>query len=67
MRNIETISKKIVVGINVDTAFKKFTKELNQWWPKEYTWSQDTLEEIYIDVKEQGLCTEIGPHGFRCD
>lgn len=41
--------------------------ELNEWWPKEYTWSQDKLKEIKIDGRKGGLCTEIGPNGFRCD
>ena len=41
--------------------------ELNEWWPKEYTWSQDKLKEIRINGQKDGLCTEIGPYGFRCD
>lgn len=50
-----------------DQAFEKFINDFNKWWPKEYTWSQDKLKEIKIDCKEGGLCTEIGPNGFRCD
>lgn len=64
---MKKISKEVKVGIGRDTAFNKFLKELNEWWPKEYTWSQDKLKEIRIDGKKNGLCTEIGPHGFRCD
>jgi len=45
----------------------KFVNELNNWWPPEYTWSQEQLQEIRIDGRKDGLCTEIGPHGFRCD
>jgi len=41
--------------------------EFNEWWPAEYTWSKDTLKEIRIDGRTGGLCTEIGPFGFRCD
>jgi hypothetical protein len=40
---------------------------LNAWWPTAYTWSQEHLVEIKIDPKNDGLCTEIGPFGFRCD
>ncbi len=65
--NMERVSKKIKVGISPEIAFQKFVDELNEWWPKEYTWSQDTLKEIKIDGKKGGLCTEIGPNGFRCD
>jgi len=64
---MEKIEKKLKVGIAKDNAFRKFLNELNEWWPKEYTWSQDKLEKISIDGKKDGLCTEIGHHEFRCD
>lgn len=64
---MEKISKKVKIRFATDKAYKKFVNELNEWWPAEYTWSQDTLKEIKIDAKKDGLCTEIGPHGFRCD
>ena len=50
-----------------ERAFAAFTAEFGRWWPPEYTWSQDTLEEIGIDTREGGLCFERGPHGFHCD
>ncbi|MEL7586160.1 MAG: SRPBCC family protein [Prolixibacteraceae bacterium] len=64
---MKKISKVIRVGIGRDKSFSKFLNQLNEWWPKEYTWSQDKLKEIRIEEKKDGLCTEIGPHGFRCD
>jgi len=64
---MEKIAKKIRVGIVKDKAFQKFIHDLNEWWPKEYTWSQNKLKEIRIEGKIDGLCTEIGPHEFRCD
>ena len=48
-------------------AFDRFTRELHTWWPREYTWSQDVLQDIGIEPRLDGLCFEIGPHGFRCD
>ena len=48
-------------------AFKLFTEHFHDWWPHEYTWSQNKLEKITIAPKVGGLCTEIGPNGFRCD
>jgi hypothetical protein len=65
--NMEKLLKKFKIGVSTDIAFEKFLNELNEWWPKEYTWSQDGLEEIRIEGKKDGLCTEIGPFGFRCD
>ena len=64
---MEKITKELEVGIAKDKAFRKFLSELNEWWPKEYTWSQDKLKEIRINRQKDGLCTEIGPCGFRCD
>lgn len=64
---IKSIVKKIKIGTDANMAFHKFLNEFNQWWPKEYTWSQDKLKDIWIDGKENRLCTEIGPYGFRCD
>jgi uncharacterized protein YndB with AHSA1/START domain len=61
------ISKQVKIKVSVEEAFKIFVDELNEWWPKEYTWSQDSLERILIDGRKNGLCTEIGPYGFRCD
>lgn len=61
------INKTIEITISPEQAFQKFVDEINNWWPKEYTWSQDELQEIRIDAKQDGLCTEIGPYDFRCD
>lgn len=61
------IRKEITVSANLNSAFDHFINDLNEWWPKEYTYAQNTLKEIRIDRKNGGLCTEIGPHGFRVD
>ena len=64
---MEEIVKELKLKISSEIAYDKFLHEINEWWPKEYTWSRDKLKEIKIDGQENGLCTEIGPHGFRCD
>jgi hypothetical protein len=61
------ISKNITVDLVSAEAYQKFVTEINEWWPKEYTWSQNMLHELTIDARKDGLCTEIGPYGFRCD
>lgn len=62
-----SIKRTIELKLTARNAFEKFVHELNEWWPKEYTWSQDKLQNIHIDARKEGLCTELGPHGFRCD
>lgn len=61
------ILKNVKVNVSAGTAFVKFVDELAKWWPREYTWSQDTLVTISIGREINGLCTEIGPNNFRCD
>lgn len=64
---MKKINKHLQIKVLPVKAFKKFVNELNEWWPKEYTWSQDRLKEIKIESRKDGRCTEIGPYGFRCD
>jgi uncharacterized protein YndB with AHSA1/START domain len=55
------------VAAPVERAFATFSDGLAGWWPREYTWAQDTLETIAIEPREGGRCFERGPHGFHCD
>lgn len=62
-----SVKRAIALNLSPQAAFDKFIHEFNTWWPKPYTWSQDKLQSISIDARQNGLCTEIGPYGFRCD
>lgn len=64
---MEKVVRQVNIGLNAQDAFDSFVDNFNDWWPKEYTWSKDSLKEIKIDPEIGGLCTEIGPYGFRCD
>lgn len=59
--------KKIEIPLSKRRAFEVFVNDLNGWWPKEYTWSQEKLKQILIEPEKNGLCIEIGPYNFRCD
>lgn len=48
-------------------AFSAFIDDFNQWYPAEYTWSQNGLEMIVIEPGEGGRCYERGPNGFELD
>jgi uncharacterized protein YndB with AHSA1/START domain len=61
------IHAEVVVDVSSERAFEVFARELASWWPPEYSWSQEVLEDIGIEPREGGLCFERGPHGFRCD
>jgi uncharacterized protein YndB with AHSA1/START domain len=64
---MEAIQHTVEVPLPRDRAFARFVEHLGEWWPAEYTWSQDVLEAIGIEPREGGMCFERGPHGFRCD
>jgi uncharacterized protein YndB with AHSA1/START domain len=61
----EPIRQSVTVAVPVEQAFAAFA-DLARWWPREYTWAADTLEDIGIDPREGGFCFERGPHGFTC-
>lgn len=64
---IAAVHVEAAVARSPDEAFARFTDGLGEWWPPEYTWSGSSLVTIEMAPGEGGLCTERGPHGFRCD
>jgi len=64
---VDKLTRTFQVPLSSVKAFNRFVSEVNKWWPKEYTWSQDDLKQISIDPRKDGLCTELGPFDFRCD
>ena len=63
----DAVHAAVTVDVSGERAFEVFVDNLASWWPPEYSWSQDVLEDIGIEPHEGGLCFERGPHGFRCD
>lgn len=64
---MNTITRELKINLKPETTYTNFVNQIREWWPMEYTWSQDKLETFTIDEKVDGLCTETGPFGFRCD
>ncbi|MDF9796084.1 uncharacterized protein YndB with AHSA1/START domain [Catalinimonas alkaloidigena] len=62
-----SIKRVFQLELSPDEVFHKFINELGIWWPREYSWSQEKLQNINIEARKNGLCTETGPHGFRSD
>jgi len=58
---------EIIVSCSKELAFEKFVESFGNWWPKEYSWSGDLLEDIQLGNDEGEFCTEVGPHGFIID
>ena len=64
---IEPIIIEAEIPSKVDDVFKWFTSGFSKWWPREYTWSQEKLVTIGIEMKVGGRCTELGPNNFQID
>jgi len=47
----------------IDNAFEMFVDRLGDWWPREYTWAKDNLDEIGIDARVDGHCFERSKDG----
>ena len=47
----------------LERAFEVFVDRLGTWWPREYTWAKDNLEEIGIEAKVDGHCFERSKDG----
>jgi uncharacterized protein YndB with AHSA1/START domain len=62
-----SLSLSVDVAKSPHTAFDIFTGALIQWWPPDYTWSQDKLEHLAIEPWVGGRCFELGPDDFRID
>jgi uncharacterized protein YndB with AHSA1/START domain len=64
---MEPLRADTTVGVAPARAFELFTEGMGEWWPSEFSWSQDKLEQIGMEPREGGFCFERGPHGFRID
>lgn len=64
---VESVRSIVTVALPAERAFAFFTEHFTLWWPREYTWGREALEEIGLERREGGFCFERGPHGFRCD
>jgi uncharacterized protein YndB with AHSA1/START domain len=61
---MEPIRAEVTVDAPPQQAFELFTAGMGSWWPKEFSWSQEALEEIGIEPRDGGFAYERGPHGF---
>jgi uncharacterized protein YndB with AHSA1/START domain len=61
---LEPVTASSTTDLPARRAFELFTTGMTTWWPREYTWSQDSLEDIRIEPGAGRFCVEEGPHGF---
>ncbi len=56
----EPIRHAVTVPVPADQEFAAFT-DLARWWPPEYTWAADALEDIGIDPARAATATSEAP------
>jgi uncharacterized protein YndB with AHSA1/START domain len=67
-QTIPPIEETVIVRSPPDRAFHAFLGEFGAWWPAAYTYAgEQRLQDIGLSATVGGLCSEIGPHGFRVD
>jgi uncharacterized protein YndB with AHSA1/START domain len=57
----------VTVSGSPERAFATFFDGFADWWPREFTWSQEVLETIAVEPHEGGRAFERGPDGFHLD
>ncbi len=57
----------MVVDAPPAEAFTAFTAGIDAWWPREYSWSGDSLERMAMEPRAGGFLHEIGAFGMRLD
>ncbi|TFV63790.1 ATPase [Geodermatophilus sp. DF01-2] len=57
----------VTVPGSPEQALAVFFDRFAEWWPREFSWSQDVLESVALDARPGGRASEYGPDGFRID
>lgn len=57
----------VVVPVSRERAFDFFAHRLTEWWPREFTFSADSLEIISLDAHDGGAWYETNTTGSRTD
>jgi len=63
----DAITTTTTVPASPEQAFSAFFDRFADWWPREFTWSQDVLETVTLELRPGGKASEYGPDGFRVD
>ena len=56
-----------MVPLAQPAAFELFIDRLGSWWPREYSWAKDHLQEIGIEPRVDGHCYERRSDGTKSE
>jgi hypothetical protein len=63
----DAIRCDVLVPVVQDRAFETFRHDIYHWWPRDVTWSGDTLQDLFLEGRRGGMFWERGPDGLRLD
>lgn len=63
----DRVCAQVIVPMSQPAAFERFRHDFHVWWPGEFTWSGDVLEDIFFEGRKGGMIWERGPEGIRFD
>jgi len=61
------VTKSIVIGLNVERAFRVWTEQIGTWWPANHSLSGDPKTQVFIEGKVGGRFYERAPDGVEYD
>jgi uncharacterized protein YndB with AHSA1/START domain len=65
MDRTDELTAQVEVAVGAELAFRLFTDEFGQWWPREYSWSG---AELLTDMGLlDGVLYELGPDNLQWD
>jgi uncharacterized protein YndB with AHSA1/START domain len=57
----------VSVSCGAAETFETFRHDFFHWWPHDFTWSGELLQNLFFEGRKGGILWEQGPEGFRID
>jgi uncharacterized protein YndB with AHSA1/START domain len=67
MRVHEPVRKELLIGATAERAFRAFTDEMGQWWPRTHHIGKAELSDVVVEPRAGGRWYEIGVDGSQCN
>ncbi len=61
------LRKSIVVGCEIETAFRVWTEQMDTWWPKSHSFSGNVRINVFLEARVGGRLYERTPEGIEFD
>lgn len=59
------VTKSIIIGLNVERAFRLWTEQIGAWWPAHHSLSGDPKTQVFIEGKIGGRFYERASDGVE--